>query len=239
MKITPKIFSVPPHISTRWENIVSLRVADDLLIVTLRDGTTCTIPHLPQETLDQIFAYHAEAADSTSQQKDDLHALVESMRTGFKQLLNMLSKLGSGIPGSIGKALEHDPANANLPEIPPDMVQKIELLLKIIPEEEIMAMPDDVEGCHCMYCQMHRILRRALKAKGEGGPDILSEGETEAVEAKDLEFSEWTVEPLADKLYKVTNKIDTSEEYRVFLGDPIGCTCGKPHCEHVLAVLRS
>lgn len=239
MKLSPKIFSIPPYISTRWEYVLSLRVSDDMLFVTLKDGTTCSIPHLQKEIIDQIFSYHAEAAEAANHQKEDIEPLVESMRSGFKELVNMLSKLGANALSSLGKALEHDPANSNLPDLPPDMVKKVQMLLSIIPKEDILAMPEGEPGCHCMYCQINRILRDAILAQETETPDILAEEETESVEEKDLEFSEWIVEPLQDKLYKVTNKLDPKEEYRVYLGDPIGCTCGKPHCEHVLAVLRS
>ena len=239
MKITPKIFSIPPHISTRWENVLSLRVTDDLLIVSLKDGATCTVPNLSKETLDQIFACHAESTEVDTVQKEDLQPLVENMRMGFKELFLMLSKLGTNTLGSIGKVLAHDPHNTNVPELPPDMVKKVQVLLTIISKEEILAMPEGVPGCHCMYCQINRILRQTLYTSETNNPDILAEEGAEPVEGKDLEFSEWIVEPMENKLYKVVNKLDSSEEYRVFLGEPIGCTCGKSNCEHVLAVLRS
>ena len=237
MKLTPKIFSIPPYISTRWEFILSLRVTDDVLMVTLKDGTICTIPNLPKETIDQIFAFHAEAEEAQDQERENLQPLLESMKMGFKDLMQMLSKLGATAVGSIGKALEHDPQNANLPELPQDMVKKVQLLLNVIPKEDILAMPEGIPGCHCMYCQINGILRRAIEGREGSAPDALAE--SEPVEEKDLQFSEWIVESIGDKLYKVTNKLNHSEEFRVFLGDPIGCTCGKPHCEHVLAVLRS
>lgn len=239
MKISSKIFSIPPYISTRWEYVQSLRVANNLLIVTLRDGSSCSIPDLSKDTIDQIFTFHADSIETAAQQKEDLTQMVEGMRSGFKELLNMLTKLGQNALSSIGKALEHDPNNANLPELPPDMVKKVQMLLKIIPKEDILAMPEAEPGCNCMYCQINRILRESSTTIETSQPDLLAEGGTETVEEKDLEFSEWIVEPLQDKLYKVTNKLDPKEEYRVFLGDPIGCTCGKPHCEHVLAVLKS
>lgn len=238
MKITPKIFSVPPYISTRWEFVSSLRVADDLLIVTMKDGSTCSIPHLSKEVIDQIFTYHADAEEAINHQRDELVPILKGMQSGFKELINMLSKLGANAVSSLGKALEHDPNNANLPELPPDMVKKVQMLRNIIPKEDILAMPEGEPGCHCMYCQINRILRESIRAEAEGGAELL-EGEEEQVEEKDLSFSEWNVESLGDKLYKVTSKLDPQEEYRVFLGEPLGCTCGKPHCEHVLAVLRS
>lgn len=237
MKLTPKIFSIPPYISTRWEFVLSLRVTDEVLVVTLKDGTICTIPNLPKETIDQIFTLHTEAEESQDRERENLQPLLESMKTGFKDLMQMLSKLGSGSAGSLGKAIEHDPSNSNLPELPPDMIKKVQVLLNVIPKEDILSMPKNVPGCHCMYCQINRILRQSIESDEGGEPDLLSE--SEPVEEKDLQFSEWIVEPLEDKLYKVTSALNHTEEYRVFLGDPIGCTCGKPRCEHILAVLRS
>lgn len=237
MKITPKIFSVPPYISTRWEFILSLRVKEHDLLVTLKDGIVCTVPNLPQETIDQIFEFHVNSEEAVDQERENLQPLLESMRSGFKELMQMLSKLGANAIGSIGKALEHDPNNAKLPDLPSDMVKKVQMLLNIIPKNDILAMPVGIEGCHCMYCQINRILRRAISNEENGTPDVMAD--SEPVEEKELQFSEWVVESTGEKLYKVSNKFNHSEEYRVFLGDPIGCTCGKPHCEHVLAVLRS
>ena len=239
MKITPKIFSIPPYLSTSWENVASLRVSEDLLMVTLKDGAICIIPNLPKEIIAQIFTHHAESIESKSPQKENVAVLVEGMHTGFKDLIAMLTKVGSNAITSLGKALEHDPRNAHLPPLPPEMVEKVKLLINIIPKEDVLAMPEAENNCNCMYCQINRILRQTLLIEEAPKPDLIAEEPAEHIEEKDLEFSEWIIEPISEKLYRVTNKLDPKEEYRVFLGDPIGCTCGKPHCEHVLAVLRS
>jgi hypothetical protein len=239
MKISPKVFSVPPYLSTRWEFVASLRLAEHQLYVALKDGTICVIPNLPQEAIDQIFAFHAESIE-TATPKDDLAAIVDGMRTGLKELVSMFTKIKGNSIGSIGRALEHDPSNSSLPDLPPEMIKKVKLLLNIIPKDDVLAMPEAESGCNCMYCQINRTLRTSILSGESGeGPDILSEGETEPVGEQELSFNEWIVEPIAEKLYKVTNKLDHNEEYRVYLGEPIGCTCGKSHCEHVLAVLRS
>lgn len=239
MKITPKILSIPPYLSTQWEYVTSIRVVDAQLLVALKDGTTCSIPNLTQETIDLVFKCHSEASEAIKESKEDLKTVLEGVRTGFSELFSTIGKLGATTMGSIGKALEHDPKNAHLPNIPPEMEEKVKMLLNIIPEEDILAMPEAEPGCNCMYCQINRILRQAARTKHSETPELLTEQEAEPVEEKDLEFTEWTVEPISEKLYKVTNKLDPKEEYRVFLGNPIGCTCGKPHCEHILAVLRS
>ncbi len=238
MKITPKLLSIPPYISTVWGNVSTVRVVDEKLVIAMKDGTTCSIPGLPQEVIDQVFACHTEYLETPALQKEELENIIEGVRSGFKDLFSVIGKLGASAMGSIGKALEHDPKNANLPELPPEMVEKVRLLLNVISEEDLLNMPEAQPNCNCMYCQINRILRQALAEKHGETTDVIGEQE-EPVEEKELQFTQWIVEPVADKLYKVTNKLDPQEEYRVFLGEPIGCTCGKIHCEHVLAVLRS
>ena len=196
----------------------------------LKDGTECSIPNLSQEIIDQIFSHHIESVESAPAPKEDISVVIG---TGFKDIVGMLSKLGASPSGSLGKMLEHDPDNADLPDLPTEMIEKIQIMLSVIPKEDLMEMPEAVPGCNCMYCQINRLLHQ------EEGDHTQIVDEGEPVEETELEFTEWLVENVEDKIFKVTNKLDPHEEYRVFLGDPVGCTCGKPHCEHILAVLRS
>ena len=55
----------------------------------------------------------------------------------------------------------------------------------------------------------------------------------------DLKFRDWDIEQKSEELYEVTNPIDQNEHYQVFLGNPVGCTCGKKNCEHIRTVLNS
>ena len=61
----------------------------------------------------------------------------------------------------------------------------------------------------------------------------------EIVSDAELHFREWDIKQLEKQLYNVTNPLDTTEHYQVFLGTPLGCTCGKTNCEHIRAVLNS
>lgn len=240
MKITSQILSIPPYLSTRWDYIQSLRVQDKALLVTLQSGPPCSIPGLTEEEISQIFtgfatyAHHPkEETKSDELLKKDLSQLVEGVKKGVSEFVSLLSKLGGHSLG-FAKALEHDPANAHLPPLPPEIVGRIEMLLQIVSEEDILAMPEPESDCNCMYCQVQRILRTALEKKKERG-----ENEEEPVDESELKFNEWTVEQSEDKIYIVRNKLNPQEEYRVFLGEPLGCTCGKANCEHIIAVLRS
>jgi hypothetical protein len=79
-----------------------------------------------------------------------------------------------------------------------------------------------------MHCQIAKALH------GE-----LPEEQEEEVTDEDLKFRLWDIDQTGDKLYVVTNPLDSKEYYNVFLGDPIGCTCGEKNCEHIRAVLNS
>ena len=241
IKITNTILSIPPHISSRWEFIQSLRVQEGKLIITLKDGSSCPIPSLTQEEISTIFSAFASNAHSLEEDekkkedllKKDLSQLVDGIKRGFSDFMNLISKQG-GSPLGFAKALEHDPSNAHLAPLPPEAKKRVEMLLQIVPEDEILSMHEPVPHCNCMYCQVQRLLREALFKKKH-----LIEDEGEPVEESELKFTEWDVESLGDNLYIVRSKLNPQEEYRVFLGEPLGCTCGKANCEHIIAVLRS
>ena len=61
----------------------------------------------------------------------------------------------------------------------------------------------------------------------------------EEVTDEDLKFRTWDIKQPGKKLYLVTNPLDNNENYNVFLGKPVGCTCGQKYCEHIKAVLNS
>jgi hypothetical protein len=63
--------------------------------------------------------------------------------------------------------------------------------------------------------------------------------ENEEVSEEDLRFSDWQVKEIEKNLYSVTHPLSPSEEYRVCLKEPIGCTCGHTNCEHIVAALKS
>ena len=115
--------------------------------------------------------------------------------------------------------------------MPEEIASKIEMLGKTLPPEELANFLHPVANCNCMYCQISRILKQ------EHATEIVDSSEYE-IEDEDLNFEQWQVETISDKMYHVINKLDPTEHYNVYLGDPIGCTCGKQNCEHIVAVLR-
>jgi len=230
MKITDKIISIPPYISTSWEKISSLYLKEKDLVIILKDNTPIAIPNLSNEVIEEIFSAHAAFLEQQLIKRPAIEPMRHEAPQASESPLALPFRLFFGTLESLNQALHHNPNYSDLPPFPPDIVSKIELLAKAVPLGELANMPNPEPGCNCLYCQMMRLLK-----KGEASEDEPSDDE---VSDEELRFEQWEIQSLGDKLYLVTNKLDKSEAYRVFLGDPIGCTCGKPNCEHIIAVLR-
>lgn len=234
MKVTHKIISIPPYISTSWDKVSSLHLSDKNLVITLKDDTHISIPQLSPANIEEIFAAHALYLEQQETKEPQTHATqavsasIEQIATPFRILFGTLE--------SISQALQHNPAYSNLAALPQEIVSKIEMLGKTLPPEELANFLHPVSGCNCMYCQISRIL------KGEHTSAPVEHTAVEHLEdevaEEDLHFEQWIIESIGDKMYLVTNKLDPNEHYSVYLGNPIGCTCGKQNCEHIVAVLR-
>lgn len=230
MKINEKVLSIPPFISTGWQNIVSLHDNDGKLMITLKEGHSISISDLPEEVIKDVFKFHT------------LHLEEESNVT------NMLSKrlppFGPVSPGNVqfpilgfndglGNAMQHNPAQADAPDIPLPILQKIGAIAKIVAPETTSELPQPEPGCNCMHCQIARTINYSVELE-----EMPSTKHEEVVLEKELSFQQWEVRSETDKMYSVINKLDTTEHFHVYL-DPIGCTCGNHGCEHVIAVLKS
>lgn len=245
MKINKKILSLPPYLSTSWGFVAALRLQDTDLLVHLLNGEVVAIPSLKPDLLQTIFEYHA----------DHLETLGEQFRSTEKQsgkrLLNPISrapilntesaaesifKIGFSSPDSMNAAMQHTPELADAPNLPEEVIEKIRAISKIMAPEEVM-IPKAESHCNCPYCQ----IARAISDSGETSapaPETIDHLE-EDVKEEELQFQEWEITQSGDKLFTVVNKLDSQEKYSVYLGHPVGCTCGKSGCEHILAVLKS
>lgn len=217
MIISSRILSIPPFLSTPWKNITSLHanVAGDKfqLIVILNNGVCVTIPTLlDKETIQSIFDAH-ERYNNAIQEKRPPFALPIP---GNNELFN--------------STMQHNPEQADSPEIPKEVLEKITSVAKVLGFEDPSQLPKAEPHCNCPFCQ----IARAFQNKNEG--DIKDEPE---VSEKDLQFKTWDIKQTAEKLYQVSNPLDLNEHYSVFLGDPLGCTCGQKNCEHIRAVLNT
>jgi len=237
MKITDTIISIPPYISTSWDQVASIHMEKGDLIFTLKDGKTVYVPNLNREVIEQIFSAHTAflEAHPTPPPKKEAQGKIPG-----EFIQNFPFRFNVGSLDGVGSALQHNPAYSGLPSIPDEIAEKIAALAKVISEEELQAMPPAEINCNCLYCQIYRIMQKSAGGLKDHIPDHPGiENNEEKVSEEELQFSEWDVQLVSDKMYKVSSKLDPKEEYTVFLGDPIGCTCGKNNCDHIIAVLRS
>jgi len=128
--------------------------------------------------------------------------------------------------------LQHNPEQADTPPLPPEILEKSNLSKASSGRSDLA--PKAEPHCNCPYCQITRAITGALLEAEASIPQI-----EEEVSAADLTFRNWDIKQESNKLYCVTNPLDTKEHYSVFLGEPVGCTCGSKNCEHIQAVLRS
>lgn len=221
MKITPEILSIPPFVSTKWSNIVAIRVRkgidSPLLIITLNDGSQTEIPDLEQRQIDEIFQAHAHfsSKDASAPKTNGLFDSSLSLSLPIKPDGVMIDPLST--------QLQHNPAQSKLPPLPPQILDKIRTIVSSLGIEELPFFEKAEPDCNCIYCQLVRSFH----------------GEEELVDDRDLTFRDWEVSQIEEKLYRVINPLDNNERYDVFLGDPLGCTCGEKTCEHIRAVLNT
>jgi hypothetical protein len=211
MMITPQILSIPPYLSTPWKEIALLYAIPEegvverfQLIVMMRNKVRVVVPRIDRPTIEQIFEGHArfgqQAQPTTSLENIDFFNF----------------------------ALQHNPEQANAPDLPKEMVEKIASIGKTLGGELFTQIPKFEPHCNCPFCQIARVLSGEKKEEDE-----------ETVSDEELSFRSWNIEQSAEKLYQVSNPLDKTEYYSVYLGDPLGCTCGEKNCEHIRAVLNT
>lgn len=222
MKINDKILSIPPYISTSWKNINSILSDKNNLIIILNTNAKIIIPNLEKPTMELIFNAHEKHLDADSEKPSKPN----SFSMGFPL------KIGAEGIESLGSAMQHNPAQANAPDIPEEVLKKIASISKIMELESQDMLPKAEPHCNCVYCQIARAI------SGEAKPPPPEENE-EIVSEEDLKFKTWDIEQTGENLYSVINPLNNNEKYTVFLGTPVGCTCGKKNCEHIKAVLNS
>jgi len=238
MKITRHILSIPPHISTSWKNIAALHVEEGVLVVTLTNQSVIKIPHLSSSSIEEIFQMHTKFLEQPpSQEKPSPQKAPFALGGESTLTFGFPLKLGEGseMLGSLGGLLQHSQEQAHSPDLPPDMLKKVAAISKAMGfDNQLEHMPKAEPHCNCPYCQVARALH-------DEGAEEKQERKTsdESISDEELTFREWDIQEIGAKLYEVANPLDATEKYQVFLGEPIGCTCGSKHCEHIKAVLSS
>lgn len=239
MKINLKVFSLPPHISTSWDNVEALHLEQGSLVITLRKGQTITIPHLDALTLEMIFATHAAYLDASRSPKapeKTTHSIAQGFLPHSQGLDAPAFRIAISSMDELGAVMQHNPAQAGAPDIPHEILEKIATVAKMVAPADMQLMSTPQPNCNCIHCQIARTVTHAVTPVQSTPAGITAE---EDITAADLQFQQWQIAQIGDNLYRVTNKLDPQEHYNVYLGEPsIGCTCGKSGCEHIVAVLK-
>jgi hypothetical protein len=229
MTINDRFLSLPPYISTAWKNIVSLqvvptRLSGPILALELTTGVRIEIPGLEREIVEQIFTAHATFLQNEAEVKRRTQE--QTGQNPFQQLMSMPLPMIGGAEA----IFQHDGAKSSAPPLPPELLEKISSIVGAMGDEIVASLPKPEPHCNCPHCQIMRAVQ------GEGAEVAPQE---EAVTDEDLRFRTWDILKIADHLYRVTNPLDGKEQYNVFLGEPVGCTCGASKCEHIQAVLQT
>lgn len=222
-KIDSNIICIPPYVSASWDQVTFIQTRPELetnklvLQLHLADGREIEIPNLDPAIIDIVFSSHLKHLE---QRKGNAFPMPEQI-SGLK--------IGLGMPGmeSLTDVMSHDQSKADAPDIPKEVLEKISGVARMVTGGELEAFPKPEPHCNCTHCQLARAIH------GQEAEEL------EPVTEEDLTFRSWEIKKSGDNLYTVTNPIDSEEHYNVFLGTPVGCTCGHPHCEHIKAVLSS
>lgn len=249
MKITQKLLHIPPYLTTTWSHIKALHMNSKTLAVILTDGRQIDVPDLSEEILNTIFTSYSTYLESDKnppttlpqhQPTRDNHFLVHT-ETSLAGQHKAFGKFNFNTIDPSGMAMEHNPLEANTPEFPREVLEKISAIARIVAPDDVVNMPGPIANCNCPHCQITRAIQEGTNTiQAAVHPEHMElVPQEEIVEAKDLDFQQWSIVQTGDNLYDVTNKLDPHETYHVFLGEPVGCTCGQAGCEHILSVLKS
>lgn len=232
MKINLKMLSIPPYISTSWKNVATLHVEMDAslkLVVFLKGGERIEIPGLTSFMVAQIFKTHADYLEEDTTPQNG------TLPSPLHFLSSLEPRLGTLFPPTleekITSVIQHDPDQKDAPSLPSDFLKRLADLPKLMGIDDPYALPKAEENCNCLHCQIANAL-----CSGVTSPVAI---EDETVTEEDLHFRDWEIQETGHNLYTVTNPLDSYEQYTVHLGEPVGCTCGQGHCEHIVAVLKS
>lgn len=240
MKINHKILSIPPYVSTSWKNVLSLHVEQkedsSFLMIGLINGAIIEIPALDPTVLEAVFAAHEKFIEQDQGTKST-PATNKSSLPESQAVIGFPLRFGLEGVDNLGQQLQHNPEAAHSPDLPKEILEKIASLSKVVGFDNSESMPKAEPHCNCPHCQILRAIHLGTDNQRES--DHASEEREEVVSAEDLKFRDWDISQTAENLYLVSNPINQEEHYNVFLGEPLGCTCGLKNCEHIRAVLNS
>jgi hypothetical protein len=248
MKINQKVLSVPPYISVTWNYVEGMYLKGATLVIMLFGHESVNIPGLKPEIIETIFKAHAdylehEAMPLVSSKPGPLipHDFPFEM-PGMGQPFPVIStgngsfQFGISSMDGYGTAMEHNPDQADAPDIPAEILKKIGAIVKIVASDEAVPGPSAVQNCNCPHCQITRAITGDT-LQDEDFNFLESTGITQEAN-QEVSNEPWHIQQTGENLFKVVDRSNLTE-FNVFLGHPVGCTCGKEGCEHILAVLKS
>lgn len=240
VKINDQLICIPPYISARWSQIAFIESKEGevrglaTLKLHLLNGEVISIPDLDQSVVDIAFHEHLLYLESVQAEKEErvseedklgsLMGVLQQLSKGGDFQLSSRKMLTSLFPGAIpiDMILQHIPEQKDQPDAPAEILEKMASMIRSISESTQILLPKPEPHCNCMHCQIGR---------------VLAEEDDYEVSEEDLSFRTWNVVQSEDKLYVVSDPLNPMEQFSVYLGTPLGCTCGKTNCEHIAAVL--
>lgn len=240
MIINNKILHLPPHISTSWNKVSAIFLNENKLHINLTNGTTLAIPGLTTETLELIFQSHASFLNAEQISIPQVIHNGQPSRQPQEMVHTEVVRFNLENMESLQTAMQHNPAQASMPNIPHEILNKIAQVAKIVASDDIQNIPKPEPHCNCTHCQIARAIHNQDPLQPITLTPLAPESpQDEIVSDQELVFQQWEISQIGEKLYSVINRLDKDEKYNVHLGTPIGCTCGKHGCEHILAVLKN
>lgn len=238
MKVNAQVLSIPPYISCPWHQVSSLCVetlqGERYLIVYMQNGSKVRVPDPSPTLVDMVFTAHGEFLDKADRgniatNSSASNTLPNGIKLNSEVAMNLIPMpLGMG---SFVDLMQHSSEQKNMPDLPRDILDKVVGLLRSIASEEIKHMPKAEPHCNCFHCQ---VSRKAHMSLGDLPEDVDA-----PVSDEELQFRSWDVKAEGEKVFTVTNPLDETESFSVYLGNPVGCTCGQNRCAHIEAALRS
>lgn len=233
MKINHKVLSIPPYISTSWKNISSLQSTQEgekhALIIHLQDGGLVRVPDLEAVVVQAIFGAHARHVETESKTPAEAPKRQSPVQEASPSIKFFEIE-------NISSMMTHNEQEKNAPDLPSYILSKVQEISLEMGLSNSATLPTPEPGCNCPFCQIAKSIE---KTSSKAPAQISYEEEEDLITEKDLAFTSWIIRPLKQNLYQVIHPDHLEDQYQVFLGSPIGCTCGSNQCDHIKAVLSS
>lgn len=232
MKINEHFISIPPYVSVSWKEVAALQIVENDMIIHLKGGNNVLLPQISVEQTKLIFDFHQRYLDQESMAAPFASSPFSMGRMGSpfpfetSDLAELPIAFKIGTPDGVVSALGHNPAQAESTDLPKEILDKISSVTKSMGMAPQDSLPLGEDHCNCFFCQIMNHIHHTTFLEEE-------------VCEEDLIFHEWDIKETSENLFSVENPLDSAEKYSVYLGHPIGCSCGNHGCEHIIAVLKS